>query len=394
MNFDETTINNIIGKLILSGSFKDFPDTDYSFFGHLLYQMKKKVVKFGPDCMGAGISVKGGDITLYYDPETLKENISSEAQLAAVLLHEICHVILNHCTTRSGDRTPLDNVAADLAIHGLYPFIPKVLKNGLVPGEGSFKDFPPNLSKEEYLDLLKKHEFKVKYIYVYSPDGQEAGKTSTLPDIDKSELGRMVIRESIKDAALKSQGKLPAGLEDIINRWLKVKAPDWKHLVKQSVSFHLKATKKLTKRKEHRRYGDAYPGVIKHRLPKILIAFDTSASMSDRDLAEAVGFINNLLRDFPQGKFDVIDCDTEAVRTQLTKKQLFRKTKFVGRGGTDFVPIFKESERVKDDIIIIFTDLYGEFPDRKPRIPTIWVTKTDIKPPFGKVVKMVTEEER
>lgn len=62
--------------------------------------------------------------------------------------------------------------------------------------------------------------------------------------------------------------------------------------------------------------------------------------------------------------------------------------KIVGGGGTSFVPIFEHVHRKMGDQIdglIVLTDLYGDFPSRRPPYPVLWVTISDeTKAPFGR----------
>jgi len=57
-----------------------------------------------------------------------------------------------------------------------------------------------------------------------------------------------------------------------------------------------------------------------------------------------------------------------------------------------FRPAFELAAKKRARLIIFLTDGYGEFPEKAPEIPTIWVVTHDGAPeshfPFGRVVRM------
>jgi predicted metal-dependent peptidase len=97
---------------------------------------------------------------------------------------------------------------------------------------------------------------------------------------------------------------------------------------------------------------------------------------------------------FKEIKFYIMCCDTELTEPFIltTKtKNLLKKIKLKGGGGTSFKPVFNwiKKESLNLDCLIYFTDLYGDFPEEKPMYNTYWVTQTDnIEVPFGRIIKL------
>ena len=72
-----------------------------------------------------------------------------------------------------------------------------------------------------------------------------------------------------------------------------------------------------------------------------------------------------------------------------------------GFGGTSFVPFFNYLETNDNNLMgtnkvnIYFTDGYGDFPNKDPKDPTMWLVSKDgletKRFPFGEVVRISTE---
>ncbi len=103
--------------------------------------------------------------------------------------------------------------------------------------------------------------------------------------------------------------------------------------------------------------------------PSLLVAIDTSMSMSTHELAEIGRQLTQLSE---HARITVAECDTEITRTYGFDKML---TDVAGRGGTDLRPIFAPEflGRTKADGVIYFTDGEGPFPEAPPRLPVLWV---------------------
>jgi hypothetical protein len=103
--------------------------------------------------------------------------------------------------------------------------------------------------------------------------------------------------------------------------------------------------------------------------PALLVAIDTSLSMTGPELAEVARQLSALAE---HARITVVECDVEIARVYPFAGTL---GDVAGRGGTDLRPVFEESflgER-KPDGVIYFTDGEGPFPEAPPRLPVLWV---------------------
>lgn len=161
--------------------------SEYSF--NMLVGMER-VPSTGIDTMG--VRVKNGRITLVYNPEFFMS--LEEGERTYVLIHEMMHVLLHHCTHRgSGDicRAYKENVAMDLAVNSMIAEGPGIKvprfkddcgdkKKGevmvLLP---SMFGFLPLQSFEQYLEFLdKKYPDKTIKFCVGNGSGNGQGKSN------------------------------------------------------------------------------------------------------------------------------------------------------------------------------------------------------------------------
>lgn len=124
--------------------------------------------------------------------------------------------------------------------------------------------------------------------------------------------------------------------------------------------------------------------------PTLIVAIDTSLSMSESELAE----IARQLR--PLGtlaQLFVVECDSTIARCYPFQGSV---DQVHGRGGTDlrpvFAPVFLRARNA--DGVVYFTDGEGPYPETPPAIPVLWMlTKPkEFACPWGERVKLTREK--
>ncbi|APR75296.1 Hypothetical protein A7982_00642 [Minicystis rosea] len=103
--------------------------------------------------------------------------------------------------------------------------------------------------------------------------------------------------------------------------------------------------------------------------PNVLVAIDTSLSMTQAELAEIA---RQLSRMAEHARLTIAECDTEIARVYPFTGTL---SDVAGRGGTDlrpvFAPAFLGAQKVEG--VVYFTDGEGPFPTTPPSVPVLWV---------------------
>jgi predicted metal-dependent peptidase len=130
----------------------------------------------------------------------------------------------------------------------------------------------------------------------------------------------------------------------------------------------------------------------------IVVAIDTSGSMTDDILADVIGEIDKL-RSTTECRLTLIQCDAAIHKVEEFDEYSgasFARFRVFGRGGTSFKPVFNwirdQSQRgiYQFDTLIYLTDGYGDFPEKPPTYPVLWIMTKNGKAeaPFGEVIKM------
>ena len=133
----------------------------------------------------------------------------------------------------------------------------------------------------------------------------------------------------------------------------------------------------------------------------LLFMIDTSGSMSDDAITECYSEIYGAIQQFNgklQGKLGFFDA-VVVEPTPFEDEDEFKIIRPKGGGGTSFHVIFDYvKEQMQDEppvSIIILTDGYAPFPNIEDTqdIPVLWIiNNNDVKPPWGKVARLVKEE--
>jgi predicted metal-dependent peptidase len=130
----------------------------------------------------------------------------------------------------------------------------------------------------------------------------------------------------------------------------------------------------------------------------IVVAVDTSGSMSDEDLGQILAELDKL-RSATQCRLTLIQCDAKIQKIDEFDEfsaTRFDRYKFLGRGGTAFEPVFHwiqdqfQQGMFQLDALIYLTDGFGSFPPKAPPYPVLWIMTEHCRPdvPFGELIRM------
>ena len=186
-------------------------------------------------------------------------------------------------------------------------------------------------------------------------------------------------------------GSLPGGLAELVNFFAKGKN-NRIQLLRRHLSL-------CTGGKAHwlppaRRFVWQGKYLPSHKNPKleIVVAVDTSSSISEEDFQNFFSEIVNTVNGFPNYKLTLIQCDCEIQDVQeFSKDKPFCKNTQItlkGRGGTDFTPVFEyiTEKKIQPKVLLYYTDGCGAYPEKKPEYPVIWLLTTKASVPFGKKI--------
>lgn len=362
------------------------------FYGLFLIGLNKLWSKRVPT---AGVSKHNINFQLAINEE-FWETLSPEHHIG-LLKHELLHIAFFHLTIHDdfADKK-LANIAMDLEIN---QYIDKMY----LPDGGCFIDnemfAPMNLPTKAgcrvYYDLLQQEldkgdgtsdfEKMMKAMEQGQPtygDGKAVPDHSTweefenLSDAEKKLIQKQV-EHQLKDVAEqieKSRGNIPGEMKGLLDSLNSKEPPkfDWKAYLRRFTGGSQKVFTKKLRRKFNKRFEDN-PGLkIKHR-KHILVAVDTSGSVSDVEVQEffhEIGHINKT-----GAEITVVQCDTHI--RHIGPYKAGDKIEIHGRGGTYFDPVLElyNENQDKYTCLIYLTD--GECDcSVKPRGKMLWVIST------------------
>lgn len=257
----------------------------------------------------AGVSKNGINYQLTVAPKFWGE--ITLPQRLGLLKHELLHIVFFHLQSRS-DYTDhkLHNIAADIEINQYirtdwHP--PGALMPGTFP-EANLQTFQG--TKYYYEELYKAHQKGNCPALENLMQAMEAGQGtvcdhSTWKEFDDlSEAEKDLIKKQIDhqvkelvENTKKSQGKIPGELSAYIDDLFKIKEPvyDWKSYFRRFVGNSTKIYTKKTRRKLNKRFN-GLPAIRIKTKNNILVAVDTSGSVSDRELEEFFSEIHHMYK--------------------------------------------------------------------------------------------------
>ena len=347
---------------------------------------------------------------LYYDPEGIGR--WSTEQLVGVLYHELWHLLNAHAERLRAWPAHIANLGGDLAINSI------VQREGLcLPEDGVLPEqfgFPPNLTAEEYCERLQQQADSLPAesgggLLVAHHGSCAHGRTEAweLPAEGSSvsavseayaELIRRETALQIVEYA-KSQGTVP----DEIVRWAKQKLKpqvDWRRELRAAVQGALAWTMGLEDYSYTRpnRRQSALPQVVlpslRKPLPRVAVVVDTSGSMGEGELAQALAEIGAVLRQVREVTVLSVDAAVHEVRRVFRAEQV----QLVGGGGTDMGVGIAAAQRLRPppQVLVVVTDGYTDWPQNPPRgmrVVVALTTEEKDAPAWARAVRCIPTSE-
>ncbi len=371
-------------------------------------------------------------LRLYYDPEYMETLTLDET--VAVLVHEVHHVLRDHSTRAPKQAQGMDwNIAADAEINddlGSEGYtLPGSPMPKLEPGQKGYimpacLGMAENLTAEEYYARIKNIMDKQAMENTTGEgtprrvgegacgsvaDGKGQGHELGSDDPKNPGVGtleRDLIRrgtaQDILDAA-KQQGNVPASLA----RWAKEhlhSEVDWRrelaaivrrHLARARGSVDYTYHKPSTRRTISSEGKDFILPSMYAPVPNIAVVVDTSGSISDKDLAQAMAEVEGILKkaNAIMG-VHLIACDSEATYCGRILDAKAAQGKLTGGGGTDMGVGIRMAEQYKAEITVVLTDGYTGWPSEAPRTRVIVCLigagsqKVESVPPWARALRI------
>ena len=208
-------------------------------------------------------------------------------------------------------------------------------------------------------------------------------------------LGDM--EERIKEWEKSTYGSAPAGLKSAIDAKLRPQPNPWDRLratVAKAIANHRGAPDHTYSRVNRRQFASPnmprLKGARKYS-PSAVVVVDTSGSMSATCLAKAVVVVKQGL--VVLGQVPVICCDA-AVTGDEVMRSVGESFEFCGGGGTDMrIPLAYAEKKYHPDVVVLVTDTYTPWPDKKMKGQLIVAATQDGQVPSWAVKVLIPDPE-
>ena len=352
----------------------------YGFFLIMLNKVWRK------DLPTAGVSKQNINYQLAINEEFWTG--LSDDHKTGLLKHELLHIAFGHLVSfGSFSNKKLANVAMDMEIN-------QYIEASWLPEGG--------INIDDYTDIQLDRKAGCRYYYdqlLRLQDEKDKNGTSGDQEMDKlldniasgdipdhstweefedmSEAEKKLIDKQVqkilqdaKEQTIKKRGNVPGEIEGLIVLDEVTKAKfDWKGYLRRFTGTSTKIFTKKIRRKENHRYEDN-PGLKIKMKQHMLLAIDTSGSVSDTELTE---FMNEIHHIHKAGvDITIVQCDTSIRSIEAYKGK--NDLKVHGRGGTEFDPVldYYNANLKKYTSLVYFTD--GECSTSvKPKNRVLWV---------------------
>ena len=369
------------------------------FYGLFLLMLNKEWTKRVPT---AGVMISGINYKLLINEEFWASLAKEHKQ--GLLKHELLHIAFYHLTSFENliDRK-LANIAKDLEIN-------QYIDSAKLPPGGMTLDLFPELNLDARAGSI--------YYYEKLQQGAQNGScpnldkvieamgegniTVTLSDADgddtecnipghdtweegdnggkpMSETTKRLMESQTKhllnelaEQVAKSRGTLPGEIQTILDKINLIEPPkfDWRGYLRRFTTGSIKSYTKLTRSRPNRRL-EGLPAIKIKPKKHVLVAIDTSGSVSNGELVEFMQEINHIYK--TGSMVTVVHADTAIAWMGPFDPKADWKVH--GRGGTDFTPVvdyYNENLR-KYTCLIYLTDGEAPAPENKPKGRTLWV---------------------
>ena len=291
--------------------------------------------------------------------------------LYGIFLHELLHITLFHPWRSEGKSHGLWNCACDIVVNEII-----IDDMGIQMPKGVLymPEFHHWSAEGIYNEFLARKERK-EYVPEVCDDME--GPVGPPPE----------------DPIKKGQSDDPTTLTDISDLLKEAMKPstDWRSLLYDFFNEYTKADYKwVPPRRDMLAHGIYLPSMGVERTGNVVIAMDTSGSVSMDELKQFLAEVQGIL-----GIEDIMGSilltTTEVYHAFdfppfPTDREILEK---YGSGGTNFIPTFDFIEKNYPDmnVLVYLTDGFGDYPVAEPSYPVLWALTPDHEtPPWGMTI--------
>jgi len=372
------------------------------FYGFFCLGLQKRITTEVPT---AGVGLDNLEVVLCVNPDAW--NGWDDTKQIAILKHELLHICLGHLTgnleetlsVRTEQERKLLNIAMDMEVNSNIPEFLTGKYDCCIASQIGEENHKGTLYYYRKLRRLCQSQNGSQTIEKLS-EGQKddhsnlnQGQVLTSAEV---QVAQSHINAKMVDAAeqtTKSHGTIPSGLESLLKELMKPHKEvfNWKAYFRRLLGTMYDVNIKTTRCKPSKRFEMA-AGIKHKKKSKILVAVDTSGSVSDEELGEFFSEIRYIYK--AGANITIMEFD---VKIQKTYEYSGKFTgKIHGRGGTDFnPPVNYYAKHLKEySSMVMFSDGECPLPEKSPKGMVWIITSNGYRQNYpGKAVYIPKKEE-
>jgi len=329
-------------------------------------------------------------ISILYNPEFLEKLTAQER--TGLLAHEVWHVAFNHLS-RINDRDRVTwNKAGDYVINFMLN-----LAGFTIPAGGLLDDRFANMTTEEVYNILDQEDDGLE-----GPGGEfDVDLLDPPPGLDTDDVSQKITDIIVKaqmqsKIANKDKSEIPGEISRAIDDLINPKLP-WYEILNRFMSDLIKDDYSWIKPNK-RFYPNYYlPSQHSYTLGQVVVAIDTSGSVSQDELTEMLSEIESIRDTFHPDKLTIIDCDAEIHNVyDIERYDNILDLEFHGHGGTDFQPVIEYCNQNQPEVLIYFTDMYADAVKDVGDYPILWICtdNNNETQPVGEIIYLKPDGNR
>tara|TARA_R100001440_G_scaffold27676_1_gene45252 strand:+ start:3698 stop:4909 length:1212 start_codon:yes stop_codon:yes gene_type:complete len=337
-----------------------------------------------------------------------------EPEIDFTRIHELFHKIMKH-HLRIGNRNPtIWNFACDFVIN---PKVEELSYHGqhgnkshviTMPKGGLYDPKYKGKTEEWVYDDLAKNYDVVEIgggSYKLSPkDGKgddimpqgwgefkPSTKSTEEQAIESQEIDQQIMSNAslLKDIGQDS----PSFVKSLLDK-IKQSKVEWQDVLRRFIGGDNSEDYSFRRvhRKTYHSYGMFAPSSEKIGVGDIVVACDTSGSVSNEELSQFLSEIRAISEDMHPTSVTVISCDSMIRHVERYEKgEEIKDLNSSGRGGTKVQPVFRylEDENVQFDTLVYFSDMWIDDYPREFDKPLLWISSQPkhqyCNPPCGEI---------
>lgn len=331
-------------------------------------------------------------VEIQYNPEFFMSLSLEERQ--GLILHEICHIIFDHCGRFHGFEKKRLNQSQDHYINLM------ITERGFkIPSGGCCDHKFKGMSVKEIYDLLPTDPPEDDFSDI-CPDmpnddeGSNHGKSLSQAEVQKF-VKDAVIRANIASHQAKDEtGSIPGEISMALDKMMNPKLP-WQVILRKFLS-EISKNAYTWKRPNKRFMPNMYlPSLHSEGLSDFAAFTDISGSVTDKAYSHQVHEIANVFKMLKPKKITFGQFDTKIISIDQVKTvHELLNIDFHGRGGTDFTDVLHWVNKNKPKFALILSDGDCHVPNIKPLVPVIWLIYNNPRftAPYGKVIHYSIDE--